>query len=336
MLNNIGDVGPDVVSKVGATATGDSSMKVVPVVELQGLSKAYGAHLAVDNVTLQIAEGEVFGLLGPNGSGKSTILKMLVGGLTPSAGTLAIKGFDVCTHGPIARALVGYVPEEPTLYPQMQVAEFLRFMGRLKGLTSARLRDALDAVTSLLALAAVQRTAIGKLSHGFRQRVLIAQALLNAPPLLILDEPTNGLDPSQIIELRELIIRLAPRHTILLTSHILTEIEQVATRVGILLAGRLLTDSAGESAALRIALQVIPPVGLVLRDLFAALPGLTTVQELPPTAHGLKFELQLGSTNALQELAQALCRARCVVLELRPLHTGLEARFLALTARATQ
>jgi ABC-2 type transport system ATP-binding protein len=311
-------------------------MNVVPVVDIRALTKEYGRHRAVDGVTLQIAEGEVFGLLGPNGSGKSTILKMLIGGLTPTAGTLAIKGFDVRTQGPIARALVGYVPEEPTLYPQMQVSEFLRFMGRLKGLAAVSLRDKLEVVTTLLDLGAVHRTAIGKLSHGFRQRVLIAQALLNDPPLLILDEPTNGLDPYQIIELRELIKRLAPRHTILLTSHILSEIERVATRVGILLAGRLLTDSAAGSAEVRIALQVIPPAGLSLDALFAALPGLIEARELSPCALGVAYEIQLASTSTLQELAQRLAIAQCVVLELRALHSDLEARFLALTARAAQ
>ncbi len=311
-------------------------MNAVPVVDIQALTKDYGRQRAVDRVTLQIAAGEVFGLLGPNGSGKSTILKMLIGGLTPSAGTLAIKGFDVCTQGPVARALIGYVPEEPTLYPQMQVAEFLHFMGRLKGLSRVGSRDALATVTELLDLGDVQRTAIGKLSHGFRQRVLIAQALLNDPPLLILDEPTNGLDPYQIIELRELIKRLAPRHTILLTSHILSEIEKVATRIGILVAGRLLTDSAGVSVALRIALHVMPPAGLVLRDLFAGLPGLTVALELPRLGPGAKFELQLDSADTLQKLAQQLCVTQCVVLELRPVHSDLEARFLALTARAAQ
>ena len=174
-------------------------MSAVPVVDIQALTKDYGRRRVVNGVTLQIAEGEVFGLLGPNGSGKSTILKMLIGGLTPTGGTLAIKGFDVRTHGPSARALIGYVPEEPTLYPQMQVEEFLRFMGRLKGIAPAGLRKALDSVTTALGLGDVRRIAIGKLSHGFRQRVLIAQALLNDPPLIIFDEPTNGLDPLQII-----------------------------------------------------------------------------------------------------------------------------------------
>lgn len=308
-------------------------MNATPIVNIHSLSKDYGRRRAVDNVSLQIEEGEVFGLLGPNGSGKSTLLKMLTGLLVPSSGSAAIKGFDVSSQGRLARRFVGYVPEDSTLYPQMQVHEFLRFMGRLKGLTRCRLPAALDAVIAALELVSVQRLAIGKLSHGYRQRVLIAQALINDPPLLILDEPTNGLDPHQIIELRELIKRLAPAHTILITSHILGEIERVATRVAILVNGRLLTDSAVSSGFDRVVLHAIPPAGVVLREVLDLIPEVEVLKELQRATQGAAFELQLVSSNALLILAHRLRATQCAVLELTPLSRDLEARFLELTAR---
>ena len=309
-------------------------MNAIPIVDIHSLTKDYGRRRAVDKVSLRIAAGEVFGLLGPNGSGKSTLLKMLTGLLAPSAGSAAVKGFDVGSQGREARRLVGYVPEDSTLYPQMLVNEFLRFMGHLRGVARSRLPAALEAVIATLDLAGVQRLAIGKLSHGYRQRVLIAQALINDPPLLILDEPTNGLDPHQIIELRELIKRLAPRHTILVTSHILGEIERVATRVGILLNGRLLTDSVVVCGLDRVILHAIPPAGVVLRELLDATPEVEVQRELQRATLGTAFELRLVSSNALLILAHRLRATQCAVLELSPVSRDLEARFLALTARA--
>ena len=205
-----------------------------------GLSKRFGRRIAVENVSFAINSGEVLGLLGPNGSGKSTILRMLVGLLRPSAGTATVAGYDVIVDGSAARAQLGYVPEDVPLYDAMRVEEFLSMMAGLKGVPADRIGGALRRGCSELGLDAVRRQTIGHLSRGYRQRVGIAQALLNDPPLLILDEPTNGLDPRQIIECRELILALAGDHAVLVTSHILSEIEKVANRAAILLDGRLL------------------------------------------------------------------------------------------------
>lgn len=180
------------------------------------------------------------GLLGPNGSGKSTILRMLVGTTRADRGEISIVGHDIVKQGALARAQIGYVPEDAPLYDAMRVIEFLRFMGGLKGLSQVEITQAIDRVCTQLELNDVRRQSIRTLSHGFRQRVAIAQALLSAPPLIILDEPTNGLDPRQIIECRNLILSLAGQHSVLVTSHILTEIEKVADRAGILLNGNLL------------------------------------------------------------------------------------------------
>jgi len=194
----------------------------------------------VESFDLMLARNEVVGLLGPNGSGKSTILRMIAGYLRPSAGEVRVAGFDVVQEGLEARRRIGYVPEDVPLYTAMRTREFLLFMGRLRGLARPELARAVDEVVERLSLQRVQSTLIGKLSRGFRQRVAIAQALLGRPALLLLDEPTNGLDPRQIIELRETVRLLAGEVAILVSSHVLAEIERVADRAAILLDGRLL------------------------------------------------------------------------------------------------
>jgi ABC-type multidrug transport system ATPase subunit len=203
------------------------------------LVKRYGARLAVRGVSFAFEDGEVIGLLGPNGSGKSTILRVLAGYLPPSAGTARIAGIDVATDSLAARRQVGYVPEDAPLYDGMRVGEFLHFMAAIKGVASRAKHSMVGAAAERLQLGPVLGMPIGKLSRGYRQRVAIAQALVNDPPLLILDEPTNALDAYQVIEVRALVRALAGRRTILVASHVLTEIERVASRVMILLDGRL-------------------------------------------------------------------------------------------------
>ncbi|MCW5623694.1 MAG: ABC transporter ATP-binding protein [Burkholderiales bacterium] len=221
------------------------------VVRAENLSRWYGRRLAVDRVSFEVAQGEVVGLLGPNGSGKSTILRILTGYLKPSGGAASIAGHDVVDDSLEARRHVGYVPEDVPLYPHMRVQEFLRFMGRLRGVAEPALPDAVEDAVGRLRLDKVRDLPIAKLSRGYRQRVAIAQALLNAPRLLVFDEPTNGLDPRQIIELRGLIRSLSAQHAIVITSHILAEIERTAHRALILLDGRLLgTHVMGSGEAL--------------------------------------------------------------------------------------
>ena len=212
------------------------------------LVKRYGKRLAVRGVSFAFESGEVIGLLGPNGSGKSTILRVLAGYLPPSAGTARIAGIDVATDSIAARRQVGYVPEDAPLYDGMRVGEFLHFMAAIKGVASGTKHSAVGTAAERLQLAPVLGMPIGKLSRGYRQRVAIAQALVNDPPLLILDEPTNALDAYQVIEVRALVRALAGRRTVLVASHVLTEIERVASRVMILLDGRLLTTDAMHAA----------------------------------------------------------------------------------------
>jgi ABC-2 type transport system ATP-binding protein len=212
-----------------------------PVIAIENVTKLYGRVAAIRNVSLQVAQGEVLGLLGPNGSGKTTLLRMLTGYLLPSAGRLSVAGHDTVREAMAARRRIGYVPESVPLYSHMRVCEFLSFMARLRGVPRGSVADAVGRVGERLSLGDVMRAPIRTLSRGYRQRVAIAQALVHTPDVVILDEPTNGLDPRQIIETRKLILSLAGEHTVLISSHILGEIEKVAHRVAILLRGELLT-----------------------------------------------------------------------------------------------
>ncbi len=211
-----------------------------PVIVIENVTKLYGRHPAVRGVSLRVEHGEILGLLGPNGSGKTTLLRMLNGYLLPSAGRLSVAGHDTVRDAMAARRHIGYVPESVPLYSHMRVREFLAFMARLRGVARPSVARAVTGVVERLGIADVASAPIRTLSRGYRQRVCIAQALVHKPDVVILDEPTNGLDPRQIIETRKLVQGLAGEHTVLISSHILGEIEKVAHRVAILLRGELL------------------------------------------------------------------------------------------------
>jgi ABC-2 type transport system ATP-binding protein len=308
-------------------------VSAAPVLVADRLSKRYGARLAVDDVSFVVEAGEVMGLLGPNGSGKTTVLRLLTGYLHPSSGTARIAGFDVVEAGLEARRYVGYVPEDVPLYSHMRVDEFLAFIGRLKGLSGPSLRDEVASVCQRLHLSDVRSTAIGKLSRGYRQRVAIAQALLNDPPLLLLDEPTNGLDPRQIIEMREVIRALAATHTILATSHILSEIEKIAHRVAILLDGRLRGVQAlgGPAAEQRLRLT-IHGLQTGVQACLRAVPEVTDVTVVG-VANGecAEYLVQGHGVHVAESLAAALVAHGFGVREIRPERADLETLFLQLT-----
>jgi ABC-2 type transport system ATP-binding protein len=309
---------------------------MAPVVVAEHLTKRYGRRLGVEDVSFEAGAGEVLGLLGPNGSGKTTILRILTGYLQASSGRASVAGFDIVEQGLEARRRIGYVPEDVPLYPSMRVGEFLAFMGRLKGLDGQALRQAVDATGTRLALEGVRGLAVGKLSRGYRQRVMIAQALLNDPDVLVLDEPTNGLDPRQIIEVRELIRSLSARHTILVTSHILSEIERVASRVAILLNGRLLSVQPlerGASPRLRIRVRAASPDAV--RAVLGAVPGVTGIVSATQVGKGVQdLVVQLGARSAAEAVAARLAAGGFGLLEMTEARTDLEELFLELTGRA--
>ena len=219
------------------------------MISVQGLTKSYGATDAVRDLSFSVDRGEVVGFLGPNGAGKSTTMKILSGYLPADAGEVRIAGFDILSQSLKARSRIGYLPENVPLYSEMRVGEYLRYRAALKGVRSRRITEKVEDALELCCISHVRNQLIGTLSKGYRQRVGLADALVNEPDILILDEPTIGLDPGQIREVRELIKGLAKRHTILLSSHILSEVEMTCSRVLIINKGQIV--ATGTPAELR-------------------------------------------------------------------------------------
>lgn len=212
------------------------------MIRVENLTKRFGATTAVDNLSFEVERGEIVGFLGPNGAGKTTTMRILSGFVTPTGGSVKIDGLDVMKESIEIRRKIGYMPENVPLYTDMRVAEYLQYRGRLKGLKNVRLRVRLDEVLNSCGLTGVRRKIIGSLSKGFRQRVGLADALIHEPELLILDEPTIGLDPNQIRLIRNLIRSLSRKHTVLLSSHILPEVEMTCERVLIINGGRIVAS----------------------------------------------------------------------------------------------
>jgi ABC-2 type transport system ATP-binding protein len=309
-----------------------------PIVVAQNLVKRYGPRLAVRGVSFSIDPGEVVGLLGPNGSGKSTIFRILTGYVTPSSGVASVAGHDAAANALALRREVGYVPEDAPLYDHMRVGEFLRFMARLKGLAGRAMIRSVDEAVACLQLERVAGMAAGKLSRGYRQRVAIAQALLGEPKLLVLDEPTSGLDPSQVIAVRDLIRALAGRQTVLIASHVLSEIEQIASRVMILLDGALLTTDALERDApvQRLRLETAGPEAEV-RAAVGKVPGVRSIAgegRSGPDAARYVVEADRRPQVAA-EIAAALAGRHLPLSALAAVPPDLERIFLELTQRRT-
>lgn len=217
------------------------------MIKVSGLTKKYPARLAVDNVSFEVERGEIVGFLGPNGAGKTTTMRMLTGYLPMNAGTIEVAGFDVSKDPREVRRRIGYLPESCPLYPEMRVDEYLRFRAELKGVKLAARRAKVNEVKERCGLTDVGRRIIGQLSKGYRQRVGLADSLVHDPDLLILDEPTVGLDPFQIRQVRELITQLAEKHTILLSTHILQEVEAICERILIISDGKIVASDTEEN-----------------------------------------------------------------------------------------
>jgi ABC-2 type transport system ATP-binding protein len=308
------------------------------VIEVHQLTKHYGRFTAVDDVSFRVGKGEILGFLGPNGAGKTTTMRILTGYMPASAGKAVVAGFDVF-HQPIeAKRRTGYLPETPPLYPEMTVRDYLLFVARLKGVPSKALRAQVDTAMEKTRVADVATRHCGKLSKGYRQRVGLAQAILHNPEVLILDEPTAGLDPKQIMETRDLIKGLAGSHTIVLSTHILPEVAQTCQRVVIINKGKVVAVDTPHNLTERlqgaqtIYLQLDAPAGTDVTTSLSKVPGVVRVTPVDQheTTTGLEVECQRGQ-DIRRQVAQLVVGEGWGLLELRPTRLSLEEIFLQLT-----
>ncbi len=250
------------------------------MIEVSHLTKKYGGHLAVDDVSFTVEDGQIYGLLGPNGAGKSTIMNILTGYLSATSGQVTVAGHSLPEEADEAKACVGYLPEQPPLYPEMTVGEYLNFVAELKKVPRAQRKEQVLRAARRTGLEKVLPRLIRSLSKGYKQRVGIAQALLGSPKIIILDEPTVGLDPAQVIEIRKLIRELGKAHTVILSSHILSEVQAVCQQVLILSKGKLAASGT---------LQELTADGRSLEEVFLALTGAQTDPEEEEEPHDSDF-----------------------------------------------
>lgn len=301
------------------------------MIRVEGLTKDYGARRAIDNLTFHAEKGEILGFLGPNGAGKTTTMRILCGYMPPTAGRAAVAGFDVVEQSLEVRRRVGYMPETVPLYPEMTVFDYLKFMADLRRLPEAD--DRVDDVLEILHLEDRAEGYIANLSKGMRQRVGLAQALLHQPEVLILDEPTIGLDPAQIIEVRNLIREIGRDRTVLLSTHILSEAQQVCNRVLIINKGHIVAEDSPErlqsslTGAQRLSLQVGGDAD-GLEALVNQVPGVSHVI----SSDGGQFEFEtLPGEDPRPEVARVIVNAGYPLLEMRSISLSLEDIFLQLT-----
>ena len=309
----------------------DATTNGAPTIQVQNLTKWYGNLAALNEVSFDVKKGEILGFLGPNGAGKTTAMRILTGYMPPSSGTARVAGYDVFNDSIEVRKRIGYLPETVPLYPEMSVWDYLDFCARLRSVPD---RDAaIERVMEMTSIAERADTLIGKLSKGFRQRVGIAQALVHNPEVLILDEPTIGLDPKQIIDIRNLIKSLASEHTVLLSTHILPEVSQTCSRVLIINNGKIVAEDTPERLGARVRgaehihLQVAQPAPNIAAEL-EKIQGVLSAQERAAGVY--EIETNLGSDRRA-DIAALVVQRGWGLLELRPVSLSLEEVFLKLT-----
>ena len=271
------------------------------MIEVRNLVKKYGNHLAVDHLNFTVQQGQIYGFLGPNGAGKSTTMNIMTGYLGATAGEVLINGHDILKEPEMAKRSIGYLPEIPPLYMDMTVMEYLWFSAELKKIKKDEIESAVEEVVSLVQLEEVQNRLIKNLSKGYKQRVGLAQAVLGFPEIIILDEPTVGLDPKQIIEIRELIRELAKKHTVILSSHILAEVSEVCDHIMIISHGKLVASDTPEN-----------------------------LEKLMSGTETVIIEAEVEASRA-EEIIQAFANANCPLLSIKRKKASLEEVFLELT-----
>jgi ABC-2 type transport system ATP-binding protein len=312
------------------------------MITVKNLSKRYARTVAVDHISFEVQKGQVVGFLGPNGAGKTTTMRILTCFLPPTEGSANVAGFDVLEAPMEVKKRIGYLPETPPLYPEMEVREYLTFVGKLKGMSGASLATRVGEVSERCAIADVSTKLISKLSKGYRQRVGLAQAIIHNPDVLILDEPTAGLDPKQIIETRDLIRSLAGDHTIILSTHILPEVEHICEQVIIISKGKLVaTDSVQnlqnrargvESVVLEVEGRDTALDSKIIQQRLEMVSGVSRVLFKQSLNNRSQFEVESLKDRFIRgDLARAVVEAGWNLNELRPSAMSLEEIFLQLT-----
>jgi ABC-2 type transport system ATP-binding protein len=310
------------------------------MINVTSLSKYYGHQPAVDDISFEVPKGQILGLLGPNGAGKSTTMKMLTGYLAPTSGNIAVAGHDVLTDSLAVRRSIGYLPENNPLYDDMNVLDHLQFVVRMREIPVARVRDRLRSVIDVCGLEAVLEKNTGQISKGYRQRLGLAQAIVHDPPVLILDEPTSGLDPNQIGEIRQLIKTLGSEKTLILSTHILPEVQSTCDRILIMNQGKLVADGSPDELAARAGGEEIVNVQLKgnpsdYREKLLAIPVVARVEVVESGEVGMASLLITGHDGAegdLRELVYGVIRAEnWSLLELYRQRLSLEDIFKQLT-----
>ncbi|MGC2656645.1 MAG: ATP-binding cassette domain-containing protein [Bryobacteraceae bacterium] len=311
------------------------------MIQVEGLSKRYASHIAVDRISFSVEKGDIVGFLGPNGAGKTTTMRVLTCFMPPTEGKATVAGYDVFDKPHEVKKHIGYLPETPPVYPEMSIRDYLTFVGKLKGMGGPDLKRRTDEVMERCAVADVKDKLISKLSKGYRQRVGLAQAIIHNPDVLILDEPTSGLDPKQIIETRDLIQGLSGDHTIILSTHILPEVEAVCKSVIIINKGKLVaTDSVdnlknrmGGTSAIQVQVSTSGDAGPdAVRQRLEQVPGVSKVLDRVTTGELFTFEVEnLAGQNPRAEVARTLVQAGWNLYEMKSVTFSLEEVFLELT-----
>lgn len=314
------------------------------MIEVEGLSKRYARHVAVNNISFSVEKGDIVGFLGPNGAGKTTTMRILTCFMPPTAGRANVAGFDVFEQPFEVKKRIGYLPETPPVYPEMSVADYLNFVAKLKNVPAGEVKSRVGQVMERCSVADVRDKLISKLSKGYRQRVGLAQAIIHNPDVLILDEPTSGLDPKQITETRDLIEGLAGEHTIILSTHILPEVEAICRKVVIINRGQLVaTDSVERLKHARGTNTVHVSVDTDgqadaegVRQRLEQVAGVSKVVDRPALGGRLQFEVEgLADRNPRGDIARAVVHAGWNLLEMTSSSVTLEEAYLQLTAGAT-
>ena len=306
------------------------------MIEVSELCKYYGNHKAIDNISFHIEKGQIVGLLGLNGAGKSTILKILATFLAPTSGTIKMAKESYLDRIEAVRAMIGYLPDSPPLYKEMKVYDYLTFVAKLKGVSSSQLKKNLDRAISQTNLQSVTKVTLGHLSHGFCQRVGIAQAIIHDPKVLILDEPINGLDPLQIVDMRDLILSLKGHYTVILSSHILSEITKTCDKVLIIDKGKLVAEGYEADLQKKSQSQMTLKVGFRgdlarAKACFSHLEGITKTA-IEDGQDGYKATLKTNG-DLRGQIARALCEASMDLTHLSREDEGLESLFMKLLAK---